>query len=216
MKIHCIDGYNSDSNIYIILGDNPSIIDCGTGLYNENVVEEIKKIIDPTLINQIILTHEHYDHCGGVKKLLDLTKSKAKIISHKEAANKIERGESMFAKLLGGTMPKMPVDIKLNDGDTLKIGDETFEIIHTPGHTPGSMCLYSKESSSLFSGDTIFSFGSFGRYDFPGGDLHILEQSIKRLAKLDVKNLYPGHELYIEGDGEKHMAMVLESIRYLV
>ena len=216
MGIHCIYGYNSDSNIYIILGENPSIIDCGTGLHYEEIAREIKKIVDPTLIKQIILTHEHFDHCGGVKKLHDLTNNKAKIMSHMNAAKKIEEGESMFAKLLGGTMPKMPVDIKLSDGDTLKIGDGTFEIIHTPGHTPGSMCLYSKESNSLFSGDTIFSYGSFGRYDFPGGDLHLLRQSIERLAKLDVENLYPGHELFIEVEGKKHMAMVLENIGYLV
>ena len=216
MKIHCIYGCNSDSNIYIILGENPAIIDCGTGLHNEEVVRDIKKIVDPTLIKQIILTHEHFDHCGGVKKLHDLTDGKAKIVSHKNAANKIEKGESMFARLLGGTMPKMPVDIKLSDGDTIKIGDETFEVIHTPGHTPGSMCLYSKASKSLVSGDTIFSYGSFGRYDFPDGDLHLLRQSIERLAKLDVENLYPGHELYVEGEGKKHMVMVLESIRYLM
>ena len=113
-------------------------------------------------------------------------------------------------------MPKMPVDVRLIDGNTINIGDETFEVIYTPGHTPGSMCLYSKISKSLISGDTIFAYGSFGRYDFPGGDVILLKQSIEKLAELDVDNLYPGHESYVEGEGEKHMAMVLESIRYFL
>jgi len=216
MKIHCIYGRNSDSNIYTILGENPTIIDCGTGLYNEEVVRDIKKIVDPTSIKQIILTHEHFDHCGGVKKLHDLTDGKAKIVSYENAADKIERGESIFARLLGGVMPKMPVDVRLLDGYTINMGDETFEVIHTPGHTPGSMCLYSKTSKSLISGDTIFAYGSFGRYDFPDGDPVLLRQSIEKLAELDVENLYPGHELYVEGEGKEHMAMVLKSIRYLM
>ena len=216
MKIHYIYGRNSDSNIYVILGEIPTIIDCGTGLHNEEVVRDIKKIVDPTSIKQIILTHEHFDHCGGVKKLLDLTDGNAKIVSYEDAADKIERGESIFARLLGGDMPKMPVNVRLLDGDTINIGDDTFEVIHTPGHTPGSMCFYSKASKSLISGDTIFAYGSFGRYDFPSGDPVLLRQSIEKLAELDVENLYPGHELYVEGEGKEHMAMVLESIRYLM
>ena len=146
----------------------------------------------------------------------DLTGGYAKIVSYENAADKIERGESIYAKLLGGVMPKMPVDVRLINGDTINIGDEAFEVIHTPGHTPGSMCLYSKVSKSLISGDTIFAYGSFGRYDFPGGDPVLLIQSIEKLAELDVKNLYPGHELYVEDGGKEHMAMVLESIRYLM
>jgi len=216
MKIHCIYGRNYDSNIYVITGENPTIIDCGTGLHNEEVVRDINKIVDPTSIKQIILTHEHFDHCGGVKKLRDLTSGNAKILSYDNAADKIERGESIFARLIGGVMPKMPVDVRLIDGNTINIGDETFEVIYTPGHTPGSMCLYSKISKSLISGDTIFAYGSFGRYDFPGGDVILLKQSIEKLAELDVDNLYPGHESYVEGEGEKHMAMVLESIRYFL
>ena len=80
MEIHCIYGFNYDSNIYVILGEKPTIVDCGTGLYNGEVVNSLKKIINPTLITQIILTHEHFDHCGGAKKLYDITGRKAKII----------------------------------------------------------------------------------------------------------------------------------------
>jgi hydroxyacylglutathione hydrolase len=216
MKIHCIYGRNFDSNIYVVLGEKTTIVDTGTGLQNKEVVGDIKKLINPAAINQIIITHEHFDHCGGIKKIFEITDGKAKIMAHGNASEKIERGESEFAKMLGGVMPKVPVDIKLKDGDTIIVGDETFEVLHTPGHTPGCICLYSKTSRSLISGDTVFSHGSFGRYDFPGGDADILRQSIERLAKLDVANLYPGHESIVEGDGKKHMNMVLRNIRSII
>jgi len=216
MDIHCIYGRNFDSNIYLIAGKKPTIVDTGTGLYGKEVASDIKEIIDPISINQIIMTHEHFDHCGGVKKIFEITNEKTKVMAHENASEKIERGESEFARMLGGVMPKMPVDVKLKDGDKIIIGDETFEVLHTPGHTPGCICLYSKTSKSLISGDTVFSHGSFGRYDFPGGDEKLLKQSIERLAKLDIDNIYPGHESVVEGDGEKHMAMVLRSIRSLV
>jgi len=216
MKISCLYGIGYDSNIYIIPGKNPSIIDCGTGLFINDVYEEIKKYIDPKQIKQIILTHEHFDHCGGVKKIFEKTGKKAKIFAHENASKKIEKGESEFAKMLGGEMPKMPVDIKLKNSDKLIIGDEEFNVIHTPGHTPGCICLYNKKTKSLISGDTVFSYGSFGRYDFPGGDVNLLKKSIEQLSKLDVENLYPGHESIVEGNANEHIALSFKNSRYII
>lgn len=216
MKIHCIYGISYDSNIFIVTGKKPTIIDCGTGLHQKYVEAKVKEIIDPTTIENIVLTHEHYDHCGGIRKIHKLIDKKAKVYAHINAANKIEKGDSDFARMLGGTMPKIPVDVKLNEGDKLKLGDEEFMVLHTPGHTPGCICLYSKNSKSLFSGDTIFSYGSFGRYDFPGGSAKQLRQSIERLAKLDVENLYPGHESIVEGNAQEHIMKTLENSRYMI
>ncbi len=215
MKVYCINGYKFDSNVYIINGNIPTIIDCGTGLYNKELIKKIKKIIDIKKIKQMIITHEHYDHCGGVKNLYETIETKPKILSHIKAAQKIKNGESMFAKMLGGEMPKMKVDIKLKDNDQVKIGDNIFHVLYTPGHSVGSICLYDKITKSLLSGDTIFSYGSFGRYDFPGGNLNLLRKSIERLSFLDIDNLYPGHELYIEENGNKHVKMSLENIKTL-
>jgi glyoxylase-like metal-dependent hydrolase (beta-lactamase superfamily II) len=215
MKIHCIYGIDYDSNVYVINGEIPTVIDTGTGLHQEYVSENIKKHVDPKEIRQIIITHEHFDHCGGVKEIHEMTNGKAKIIAHEKASDKIEHGKSDFAIMLGSKMPNMPVDVKLKEGDAIKIGDETFTVFHTPGHSPGSLCLYSKSSKSLISGDTIFPFGSFGRYDFPGGDAGQLRISIERLSKLDVMNLYPGHETVVEGDGDNHIKMTLQNTEYL-
>ena len=216
MEIHCIYGRDWDSNVYIILGEKPTVIDTGTGLHSKEIMNEITEFIDLKKIMQIILTHEHFDHCGGVKHLFDATDGKATIIAHIDASEKIEQGESHFARMLGRTMPKMPVDVKVKEGDAIKIGNESFTVLHTPGHTPGSMCLYSKQSKSLISGDTIFSHGSFGRYDLPGGNADLLRESIERLGKFDIENLYPGHEIIVEEDGNKHMVMTLRNIQYLM
>jgi glyoxylase-like metal-dependent hydrolase (beta-lactamase superfamily II) len=216
MKINCIYGYKFDSNIYIINGKIPTIIDCGTGLYKEYVTKKINEIIDIASIKQIIITHEHYDHCGGVKKLFEMIGKKPKIIAHINASKKIEKGNSLFAQMLGGKMPKIQIDIKLENEIFIKIGDNDFKVLYTPGHSPGSICLYDKKTKSLISGDTIFSYGSFGRYDFPGGSYNKLKNSIKRISLLDIKNIYPGHDLFIEKNGNKHIKMTLRNIENII
>ena len=216
MEVHCIYGIDYDSNIYVITGKNTTVIDCGTGLHNRYIHDKISEIVDLSEIKQIILTHEHYDHCGGIKYLFEQTNGKAKIFAHEKASDKIEKGESDFASMLGGSMPKMPVDIKLNDNEEILIGDEKFQILNTPGHTPGCICLYNEKNKVLISGDTIFAYGSFGRYDFPGGNIHDLKKSIQRLEKLDVLDIYPGHESIVKNDGNSHLKKSLENISSII
>lgn len=78
------------------------------------------------------------------------------------------------------------------------MGDETFQVISTPGHSPGSLCLYWPKQKALFSGDVVFS-GGIGRTDFPGGNGKLLKESIQRLAQLDVEYLLPGHGEALRG-----------------
>jgi len=214
MRIHSIIGSGYDSNIYVIPGEKPTIIDTGTGMHKESILNKISEYIDITTITQIILTHEHFDHTGGVKQVFEATNRHAQVIAHAFAAEKIEKGESMFARLLGGTMPKMPVDRKLTGEEIIQIGDEEYTVIKTPGHTPGCICLYNKKEKTLFSGDTVFANGSFGRTDLPGGNASELKQSIKKLSTLDVKNLYPGHEMIVEGNAENHINRTLRNVNY--
>ncbi|MEM0493467.1 MAG: MBL fold metallo-hydrolase, partial [Candidatus Thermoplasmatota archaeon] len=96
-------------------------------------------------------------------------------------------------------------DVTIQHGDNIQIGDEMFTVIHTPGHSPGSICLYSPYSKILISGDTVFSDGGFGRFDLPGGDIHQLARSIKNLTTLEVKQLYPGHGYTVPEEGDKHI-----------
>ncbi len=212
MKIHVVPGYQYDSNIYVVTGKTPTVIDTGTGLFHQKIIFKINRYINPSKIRQIILTHEHFDHTGGVKKLYEQTKGNATIIAHEYASKKIEIGESFFASLLGGEMPKMPVDIKLSGNETLVIGDETYTVLSTPGHTPGCICLYSETSKTLFSGDTVFAYGSYGRYDLPGGNLLQLKESLRLLHSLDVESIYPGHESIVEKDGKKQIGLSVQNI----
>ena len=82
-------------------------------------------------------------------------------------------------------------------------------MIHTPGHTPGGICLYSERDKALFSGDTVFPEGSFGRTDLPGGNATKLVESIRKLTLLDVSVMYPGHEDIVNRSANEQIRMSL-------
>ncbi|MCL0056482.1 MBL fold metallo-hydrolase, partial [Dehalococcoidia bacterium] len=99
-----------------------------------------------------------------------------------------------MSRMLGLTVEFEP-DFYLQEGElNLGRGDEklNLQIIHTPGHSPGSICIYSPENKVLITGDVVFN-GSVGRTDLPGGDSRTLKQSIEKLSELDVEYLLPGH-----------------------
>jgi glyoxylase-like metal-dependent hydrolase (beta-lactamase superfamily II) len=216
MDIFSIPGRDYDSNVYVVVGKVPTVIDTGTGFYAEVILETIQKIVKLDQIQQILLTHEHYDHVGGVQDIVQASKGRAKIFAHKDVVPKLKEGKSTFAEMLGGIMPKLNVDVPLIGGEQLTLGDHAFEVLVTPGHSIGSLCFYSKKRQVLFSGDTIFADGGFGRYDFPGGDFNTLLNSIERLATLEVKSLFPGHGPIVEQHGKDHVLKALSSIRSLM
>jgi len=210
MIVHRLLEFGWESNVYLIEGRHHTIIDTGTGFYHGKLMEEIEEYIAIEEIDYIILTHEHFDHCGGAKKLKEL--SDASILMHEKGAKTLENGEQWSASLFNASQESVEVEYKLRDGDEINLGDFVLEVIHTPGHSKGSICLYEKNTASLFSGDTIFAHGGVGRTDFHGGDFIQLRESIKKLLKLPIKNLYPGHGDYIIGDGHRHMEMAYRFI----
>lgn len=216
MDILTIPGKEYDSNIYVVNGKIPTVIDTGTGFHSQEILQTINQFIEPTTIQQILLTHEHYDHVGGVHDLVLAIKRAAKIYAHKDVVSKLFEGKSTFAKMIGGSMPKIKVDVPLSGGEHLTVGDESYEVLSTPGHSIGSLCFYGKKSRALFSGDTIFADGDFGRYDFPDGDFNQLLHSIEQLATFDVHDLYPGHGPIVEQHGAEHVLKSLHNIQSLV
>lgn len=136
---------------------------------------EIDKILTKTKqldlnIKYIIGTHNHPDHIGALEEISRILN--AKTIMHKNDNNK--------------------VDLFVNDNDVLEIGHTKFQIIHTPGHTKGGICLYSQPY--LFTGDTLFSGGGYGRIDLPGGNGQELQNSLHKLFLLpDNTIIYAGH-----------------------
>ena len=158
-------------------------------------------------INTIVLTHCHFDHTARVKEISHMCK--AKVAIHKYDVRGLVDDTQSLSIHFGARSPGIAPDIVLADGDF--IGD--LKVLHTPGHTPGSICLYSERDLVLFSGDTVFSDGCFGRYDFPGGSRMELARSLDRLSLLDVEGLYPGHGDPVEQGGSRHIIAAQELIK---
>ena len=142
---------------------------------------------DPELI---ILTHCHFDHTCAASAIADRTG--ALIAIHEQDAGLLGDDYATASVLFNEDAPQITPDILLHGGETFKSSDYLLEAIHTPGHTPGSICIYESGTRSLFSGDTIFPGGGIGRCDL-GGDISDLVHSIELLTTLDVAVLYPGH-----------------------
>jgi len=140
-------------------------------------------------IRSIILTHGHPDHIAALKEVKKATG--AEIMVHKDDAGYPEQGALALAFGFNCPAPPPP-DKLLSDGDSVDVGGLHFTVIHTPGHTPGGICLLGH--GVLFSGDTLFNYG-IGRYDLPGGDYTQLMNSLQaRLMALpDETTVYPGH-----------------------
>ena len=155
----------------------------------ERVADRIKE--KALNLKYIVNTHGHPDHTCGNAKLISLTH--ATIIMH-------EADDEMFSSPQGqaharewGFTPTPPADIRVKDGDTIAAGDVSLEVIHTPGHSPGGICLFG--DGNLFTGDTLF-VGGIGRTDLPGASMGQFMTSIKeRLLVLPGDTIvWPGHD----------------------
>ncbi len=141
-------------------------------------------------VKYLINTHGHFDHVGANKRMKEATGADIAIHAADEPMLMELSGSARMFGLSAENSP--PADLLLKDGDTVVFGDITLTVIHTPGHSPGGICLYT--AGHLFAGDTLFA-GSIGRTDLPGGDYDTLISGIKqKLLVLDEKTVvYTGH-----------------------
>lgn len=177
-----------ENNCFVIVDENSKecfVVDPG---------DEPDRILDfihesNLRVKYIICTHAHFDHVGAVSEIKNGTK--AKIVIHKDDLA-IYRSSKDHAALWGFDIDPLPdPDLFVSEGDVLKIGDLEFQIIHTPGHSPGGICIYGQ--GILLTGDTLFA-GSVGRTDLPGGDVRELKGSFKRLLSFSNEiRVFPGH-----------------------
>jgi glyoxylase-like metal-dependent hydrolase (beta-lactamase superfamily II) len=183
----------------VIKGDKPHVIidpghiinesdeDCFASLEGGMAADHIK--IDE--VGLIINTHSHPDHCQSNE--LIVSKSGAPVTLSKEEDDfRNAIGEHMYT-MFGMKPPRFTPLFFLKEGD-LDLGKDGFkmQVILTPGHSPGSVCLYLPDTRVLITGDVVF-YMSVGRTDFPGGNTLLLKKSIDKLAELDVEYLVPGH-----------------------
>jgi hydroxyacylglutathione hydrolase len=142
-------------------------------------------------VTHIVLTHGHFDHIGAVE---DLRKElKAKVAIHRADAEMLASPAQNLSNFTGREIRVSPADILLEANQELSVGNLQLKVLHTPGHSPGSICLLGPDG--LISGDTLFN-GSVGRTDLPGGDMRKLLQSIQQKLMVldDAVRVYPGHE----------------------
>ena len=154
---------------------------------------KIKNIIKTKSYNPkfILLTHGHGDHIGGAKDLKN--EFNIPVYIHKKDGNMLKDERLNFTKMMYKNGITLNADKFLEDGDKITLDNMKFEVLYTPGHTPGGISI--KHKDIVFTGDTLFK-GSIGRTDFPGGSYDQLIKSIKeKLLVLDEKTVvYPGHE----------------------
>ena len=141
---------------------------------------------------RIIATHGHFDHLLAATEL-KLAFDIPFLASPKDSFL-ISRIPILAKKYLGEAALPLKIDSNIKEGDKIRVGKYVFEVIETPGHTPGSLCLLAMREKVLFGGDLIFKDGSVGRYDFGYSDKEVLKISVAKILKLPGDTtIYPGH-----------------------
>ena len=183
----------NNCNGYLINDEKKILIDPGHYQFFSHIQDDLSKLsLSPEDIDILIITHGHPDHMEAIKIFADTNTMIAVSSAEMEFIMTVA---PHYGKALGisGFEPQ----ILLQEGD-LKIDHLNFQVIHTPGHSPGSICLYWPEKKVLFTGDVVFDQG-IGRTDLPGGNGQELKNSIRNISRLDVEYLLPGHGNVVSG-----------------
>ncbi len=178
LEVNCYLVYSKESKKCFILDP---------GDESERIIKIIRDI--QLIPEAVILTHAHMDHCGGVS--LILSEFDIPLMMHEKELPVLRSDiNKEFSAALGLSIPDAP-DRYITEGDEIGAGDLKIRVIHTPGHTPGSICLMT--GNHLFTGDTLFA-GSIGRTDLPGGDFSVIQNSLEILKRFPPETfILPGH-----------------------
>ena len=193
------------ANVYLLIDENISIIDAGGD--SAFLIKALSRYVNPKEIEYVFLTHSHFDHAMAVP---DLKKLGCKAVMHSLEFDLLKKGLTTL-----GYIYHFEPDVLVRGGERFDLGEIELEVIHTPGHTSGSVCYYEPRRKWLFSGDTVFKYG-FGRYDLPSGNPYDLLKSLELLSNLDVENLYPGHEDFVEGNAKRYILKNLEVLKSVI
>ncbi|MBN2034932.1 MAG: MBL fold metallo-hydrolase [Deltaproteobacteria bacterium] len=209
------DEFIPDSHMYVIgLPDSKdlSLVDAGLMGKGEYKIKSVRNLgISLQDVKRIIMTHTHLDHIGCLREIMEHLPH-AELWVHEEEAVPLEEGDErgvygmdMFRSMCMSQYNLQPGAFKfhvtraLKGGETLEIGGISWDVIHIPGHSAGSIALYQPTQKVLIPGDTVYADYSIGRFDLYGADGSALSRSLMRLAELDVGILLPGHNQIVIG-----------------
>ena len=172
------------SNAYLFLGRRIALVDCGSEESQRDLLAALRQLeIKRERVSLVVLTHEHAGHAGGSEAFPD-----ALLVAHTLAAAKLRHGEEPLTKLAAARAP----DVELSEGGAIRLGGFSFDVLHTPGHTSGSICLYERSRALIVTGDTVLARGTVAEVTRNGSGGEQLE-SLERLASLRARLLLPGH-----------------------
>ena len=197
-------GYQESSNVYVLAGDYLTIVDPGN---DYTIFAELQKLgFNPLDIKKVVLTHGHRDHCMGVFELLrypPIYESKEmEIINH-------EAGPLEFKKILEEQGFSLT---QVKGGETLDLSGFEWEVIHTPGHTIDSICLYHQPTKTAISGDTVLPHAMADVDKNAGGRLDHYLYGLKQLLRKDLENILPGHGVPVAGAGRLAVEQTYEGV----
>jgi len=190
MEIHQFISPPLRNNVYLVWDDataQAAVIDPAMA------AEDIRFYASPRRIRIefIINTHAHFDHVWENAKLKKITG--AKLCIGREDVPMLENVQDLIPPHIRQPLEKAVPDVLLKEGDSIVFGKESLSVLHTPGHTPGSICLYHEKSKTLFTGDTVFA-GTYGRTDLPNSDPGAMQKSLARIMQLPPEtHILPGH-----------------------
>ncbi|MEW6665561.1 MAG: MBL fold metallo-hydrolase [Thermodesulfobacteriota bacterium] len=191
-----LDYATNNANSYLIHASKKILVDPGHDHLFGALRSHLESLaLSPEDLDLVLATHAHPDHAEALRHFSRLSVPICFPLPEFELLKSAAPGHEGGLAMLG-----FQPHLLLREG-SLEVGDLVFQVYHTPGHSPGSVCLYWPEKKALFTGDVVF-YGGIGRTDLPGGDSQELMKSIQRLSLLDVDFLLPGHGDLIQGRDE--------------
>ena len=208
-RIKVNTGLAEETNCYIVQDkETLETIVIDPGSEADRIIEMLD--ILQAKLKYIFLTHCHCDHIGAVEKVKQA--KGGKILIHRFDAEGLYNPNISLVIQAGINVPELEADSRVDDGDTIHVGNIPLDIIHTPGHSIGSSSLYCKQENMLFSGDTIFK-GTWGRTDLPTSNFESIISSItsKILTLPEETIIYPGHGRTTRVSDEKNIYLELKA-----